>query len=151
MYDVYNDLEDLCETISREIKDANEKIRKSGGKISPGDVEYVDKLTHTLKSIKTTMAMMDVEEDGSFSDGSYGSYSTNGMYRNNDTMRRSYARGRGRNSKRDSMGRYASRMSRNGSYDDGFISELHDLMEDAPNDSVKQELRKIVERVENQM
>lgn len=137
MYDVYNDLEDLCETTSREIKEANDKIRNSGGKISSVDLGYIDKLTHILKSIKTTMAMMDAEEDGAFNDG---------MYHNN-SMRRSYARGRG--AKRDSMGRYASRMSR--TYDDGFVAELHDLMNDAPNESVKQELRKIVERVENHM
>lgn len=145
MYDVYNDLENLCEVTGREIKDANDKIRNSGGKVSPGDVEYLDKLTHMLKSIKTTMTMMDAEDGGAFADGSYD-------YHRDSSMRRgSYARGRGRNANRDSMGRYASRMSRGGSYDDGFISELHELMEEAPNEQVKQEFRQFVSRIENQM
>lgn len=34
------DLHELCETISREIGEANEKIRKAGGKLSAGDVDY---------------------------------------------------------------------------------------------------------------
>ena len=45
------DLHELCETISREIGEANEKIRKAGGKLSAGDVDYIDKLSHTLKSL----------------------------------------------------------------------------------------------------
>ena len=34
------DLHELCETISREIREANEKIRQAGGKLSAGDVDY---------------------------------------------------------------------------------------------------------------
>ena len=57
------------------------------------------------------MAMMD-SEDGYSSRGSYDDMSGS----------RSYARGRGRSAKRDSMGRYSSRMSRR-SYDDGMYEE----------------------------
>ena len=56
-------LHELCETITRELDDANEKIRKAGGKLSAGDVDYIDKLTHALKSIKTTVAMMEAESE----------------------------------------------------------------------------------------
>lgn len=155
MYDVYNDLADLCETTSREIKEANDKIRNSGGKISSVDLGYIDKLTHILKSIKTTMAMMDAEDEGSYRDGSY---NINGTY-NNGSMRRgsyrndgTYARGRGRNAKRDSMGRYSSRMSRDDrAYDDGMMDELRELMEDAPNEQIKKEFQQFISRIENQM
>ena len=51
-------LHELCEVISRELEDVNQKIRSAGGSMSAGDLELVDKLTHALKSIKTTMAMM---------------------------------------------------------------------------------------------
>lgn len=78
---LYNELENLCKTVEREIEEMNDKIRKSGGKLSSSDLEYVDKLTHTLKSIKTTMAMMD---------SGYSNY-----YDNRTEARR-----------RDSMGRY---------------------------------------------
>ena len=64
------DLHELCETISREIGDANEKIRKAGGKMTSGDLEYIDRLTHALKSVKTTIAMVEAEDGGySYDDG----------------------------------------------------------------------------------
>ena len=37
--DNINDLYDLCEVISREISEATEKIYKSGGKLTAGDVD----------------------------------------------------------------------------------------------------------------
>ena len=58
--DLYNDLEEMCETLSRELKKANEKI--DGGDITAGDMAYIDGITHSLKSIKTIMAMMDIQE-----------------------------------------------------------------------------------------
>ena len=56
-----NTLHELCETLSRELADVNEKIHSNGGDMSAGDLELVDKLTHALKSIKTTIAMMESE------------------------------------------------------------------------------------------
>lgn len=142
-------LYDLCEIVSRELEDCNEKIRKAGGKLSPGDVEYLDKLTHMLKSLKTTIAMMESEdEEGGYSGryvprmGAY--YGPGGM---------SYAGGRGgnrgggsnrggssydggssyRGQRRDSMGRY----SRDGGYSyaaelDGIMEDLRDVMSELP-------------------
>ena len=49
------DLHELCETLSREVGEANDKIRTAGGKLTAGDLEYIDKLTHALKSVKTTL------------------------------------------------------------------------------------------------
>ena len=66
--------------------------------LTAGSLDIVDKLTHALKSIETIIAM---NEEG----GESGRYMGRG----------SGARGRGRNARRDSMGRYASR----GSYNDG--------------------------------
>ena len=66
-----------------------EEIEKCADKgISAGSLDVIDKLTHAVKSIDTIMAM---EEAGYSND-----------YSN--------ARGRGRNARRDSMGRYSSRM-----------------------------------------
>ena len=106
MADWKRDLEDLCEKITEELSDANRKLDKGNGTMTGGDVEYVDKLTHALKSIKTVLAM-----EGEYSN-------EGGSYRYNDG--RSNARGRsrggsydssyarGRNARRDSMGRYSS-------------------------------------------
>lgn len=132
--DYYKDLHELCETLSEEIADANEKIRSGGGKISAGDLEYIDKLTHALKSIKTTMAMMESEGsyDGMYDGGASGRY-MNG--RQGSYNRGSYARGR------DRMGRYISR-------DGDFASQVRELMEQAPDDRTRMELQKVVDKME---
>ena len=54
--DYLKDLHETCETLSRELGEANEKIKRAGGKLSAGDLEYIDKLTHAIKSVKTTIA-----------------------------------------------------------------------------------------------
>ena len=120
-------LYDLCDTISEELEDVNEKIRKAGG-MSAGDLETVDKLSHALKSIKTTIAMMEAEDEGGYSErympyygGSYADGNMGGMSRRGG---RSYARGRGRNAKRDSMGRY----SREGGY--SYADSMESLLEE---------------------
>lgn len=143
--DYMNDLHQMCETLSRELGEANDKIRKNGGKLSGSDLEYVDKLTHALKSIKTTMAMIEAEGEGSYAGGSYtgGSYADGygGSY-----GRMSYARGRGGNARRDSMGRYSSRGY---SRDQEMISELRELMEDAPDERTRQEFQRFISKIES--
>lgn len=68
------------------------------GKLGTSALEVGDKVAHFLKSIKTIEAM---DEGSSYGDYSDRSYAYDGM---------SYARGRGRNAKRDSIGRYSSEM-----------------------------------------
>lgn len=89
----YDELEDmLCEEIDRITEQKN---------LTGQSLEMLDKLTHTLKSIKTIDAMDGYSED---------EYSMDSM---------SYARGRGRNARRDSQGRYSSegRYANEGRYD----------------------------------
>ena len=129
--DYIKDWYDLCETISKEIGEANDKIRNSGGKLTAGDIDYVDKLTHALKSIKTTIAMM--ESEGSYGDGM--NYSRNG-----GSYRYSY---NGRNYRRD--GRYSNGYSRAGD----MVSKLHELMDDAPNDQIRQDIQRLISKAEN--
>lgn len=139
--DLYNDLEEMCETLSRELKKANEKI--DGGDITAGDMAYIDGITHSLKSIKTIMAMMDAESYDNYSRDNYSrdNYSREGYSRGN-----SYA-GRRR---RDSMGRYAPEYRRRGySRDDDMISELRGLMEDAPDEQTKQEFQRLISKMEH--
>lgn len=118
-------LYDLCEVISRELDECSEKIRQAGGKLSAGDVDYLDKLTHALKSIKTTVAMMEAEgEDGYSNRGCssrrympwYGGMSYEGGMGGSSNRGNSYDRGssyaRGRNN--NPMGR--NQYSREGGY-----------------------------------
>lgn len=130
-------LHELCDTISRELADANEKIRKAGGKLSAGDVDYVDKLTHSLKSIKTTIAMMEADDEGGYSNR----YMPHYGYAYND------GRGNGYAPRRDSMGRY-SREDRNYSRGYSYADELDGIVEEmrAISDKLPEEHRRKVER-----
>lgn len=139
--DYIKDLHELCETISEAIKEANEKIRTSGGKLVGSDVDYVDKLTHALKSVKATIAMMEDENYSGYypwayeNGGSMAGGSNRGSYARN---RGSYARGRG--------GRYSGERgySRN-----DLADKMRELMEEAPDDRTRQEMKRMVEKLEN--
>lgn len=121
--DYINDLHELCETLSSEVADVNDKVRTAGGKLTAGDVDYIDKLTHAIKSIKAVISM----DDGEYSGSDYPRY-----------RGRSYARGR--YARRDDMGRY----SRTGD----LVDQLHELMKDAPNDQIRHEMQKLAEKIE---
>lgn len=152
MDEMLKDLHELCEMYGDWIHEAKDKLRRSGTPISVGDADYLDKLTHSLKSIKTTVAMMESEDDGGYSNRMmprYGSYAyesdnTRGMSRSDGYGGMSSA---GRmNAKRDSRGRY----SRNGySYAEdinGLLDEMREMM-----DSLPEEKRREVERFVNKM
>ena len=79
--------EGICEAIHKEMELMDEKFA-GGGKLTAQDLEHLDKMAHTLKSLKSYEAMEGNSEIG----GSYGSYDG------------SYARGRSR-----MTGRYISR------------------------------------------
>lgn len=158
--DKMKELYDLCETIENEISEANEKIKKAGGKLSAGDVDYIDKLTHTMKSIKSVMSMMEEDEDDEYSSmypyGYRGGRSyRGGSYRSEDGMMggdggRSYARdgrGRGSNARRDSMGRYSSRMDGYSRHGD-VVESLREVMEEAPDDRTRMEIQRLIEKME---
>lgn len=99
-------LHGLCRALTEELETISEKIHKAGG-MSAGDLDTVDKLSHALKCVKTVLAMTEAEDDYSYDGGG----SSNRGGRSYDGGRsyedRSYARGRGRGAKRDSMGRYS--------------------------------------------
>ena len=136
MHEKIEMLHKLCAALMEELEEYSKKIEKTDG-MSAGDLEAVDKLSHALKSIKTTIAMM--EADDGYSERympRYGgmSYADNGRgNRGGSGYENSYARGR--NARRDSMGRY----SRDGGYSyaaemDGIMDELRGMMADMPAD-----------------
>lgn len=141
--DFVNDLHELCETLGNELSATNEKISNAGGKITGSDLEYVDKLTHAIKSIKTTLAMMEAE-DGYSQRGSY----DGNMYDGGSYRRGSYYGGRGSyaNNRRDSRGRYSNRgYSMHGG---DMVEELEQLMQEAPNETIRQEMSKLINKVQ---
>lgn len=111
-------LEELREMLMKEL----EECTKKG--LSASSLDIIDKLTHSIKSIDTIMAMGDYSQE---SGNSYG---------------RSYRRGR------DSMGRYMD--NRSGRYrDDGYsgdeYTELYETLRSLQQNTRDEGARKMVE------
>lgn len=145
-----DDMYDLCETVAKEIGAANKKIEAAGGKLTGADVDYIDKITHAMKSIKGVISMAEAEENGESGFypymGGYGyrSYENGGGQSNR--------RGRSGARRRDAMGRY-SRESRGYSRDDAMndmVDELRELMQDAPNEHIRMRFKDFIREIENE-
>ena len=127
----------LCEYIDEELMELERKVGK-GQKLNAAEIEYADKLAHLKKSMLTNEAM---EGDGEYSGYNMndrgGSYDRGGR---GPYARGSYARGR------DSRGRYSSEGY---SRDAEMMSELHRLMEDAPDERTRQEFQRFISKIES--
>lgn len=146
-----DDMYELCETVAREISEANDKIKSAGGKLSGADADFLDKLTHTMKSLKTTIAMEEASDDYSEEGGSYARGGNRGGGRSN---RGGGSNARGRNARRDRMGRYSrDNYSREGySREDAkeeMVSDLRELMQDAPDERTRQKFQRFISEIEN--
>lgn len=149
-----HELYELKEKLMAELKEYG-----SQDEMTSSTLDVVDKLAHTIKNLCKIIDDMEGYSErgsyessmrggsydgsmrGSYRDGSYGDGSFRGSY--DSSMRGgSYARGgRGRGARRDSRGRYAS--------DNGMmLEELQELMSDAPDDRTRQEIQKLVTRLE---
>ena len=168
-------MHDLKDLLCAELEDYAEKGKKSG-KMSMGDLESIHKLTDTVKNIMKIDVLK--EEVGYSEDGHYMGegriYGTSYESGYSERGGSSYARGRGRYAKRDSMGRYSSRggmsydddmsyarggrggnrgYSREGGYsrDDGkhyMMGELERLMEKASTHTEREALEKCMQALE---
>ena len=111
----YYDLKDM---LCRELDDITRK-----GELTAGSLDTVDKLTHSIKSLETIIAMNEYGDSGA-SPGQYG-------------MGRSYTR-------RDRMGRY----TRSGARSE-MVSDLRELMQTAPDEEMRKKLSRFISEIEN--
>lgn len=134
-----------------------EAIINNGKFRSRDEIDSVYKLIDIAKDINEIWCMEDDMSGESYDDGmpyrsgrSYRGGSYDGSYDGG-----SYARGRGRNAKRDSMGRY-SRDYRGGSYrgysrDGGkqeYIEDLRSMMDSAPDEQTRQSIQRMISQME---
>ena len=113
-------MEDLKEMLCEELKDIAQK-----GELSTGTLDVIDKLTHSVKSIVTILAM-----EG-YSGDDRRSYDGEGSYR------------RGRSA---TTGRFVSRDS--GRYSrDGMKEKLEEMAQNAPDDHTRQELQRLISKM----
>lgn len=133
-----NELYELKEKLCKELK------KYSSKDVSANSLDVVDKLAHAVKNIDKIIESYE-GENGSY-DYNYRNYeggrSNRGSYNEG-----SYARGRGRNARRDNMGRYASEggYSRHGD----MVETLREMMMDAPNEEIRREYEKIISHYES--
>ena len=152
----------IKEKLMDELYEIEEKMKKSsGGKLSAGDIETIHKLTDSIKNIDKIEILEGGEgysEEGNWmADGRmYGTSYDDGM---------SYARGR--NAKRDSMGRYSRDMmhhddmsyERGASYARGgysradateqMIEKLENMMHYAETPKEREAIKRCIMQIEN--
>lgn len=137
-----HELYELKEMLCKELEELGSK-----GELTAGSLDTADKLTHTLKNLDKIIEKKEEEGYSGRYDGRM--YSRGNSYRDGGNGGNSYARGRGSNARRDSMGRYSSE------YRDGYSRAAGDMAEeirrfamDAPNDSVRAEIEKMAKKME---
>ena len=133
------EFETLCEIVSEKLAEKIRKAKNNG--MSDGDLDTLEKLTHTLASTKKIIAVREDEDGYSEYDGGMGG----GSYRN--AYRGSYARNGGSYAqRRDSRGRYAGERG----YSRGDLADkMRDLMASAPDERTRSEMMRMVEKLEN--
>lgn len=118
----------LIEYVCDELEELEKKASK--GSMSAAEIEYADKLANLKKNLLKGDMLYDEVMDGGEYSGNY-----------------AYARGRGRNARRDSMGRY----SREGGYSraaDDMVSKLREIAEDAPDEESRKEVHRLIRKME---
>lgn len=142
-----HELYELKEKLLQELEEYGRK------ELSTGTLDVVDKLSHAIKNICKIIEMKEDEEysgdmmggmgGGSYARGGNRGGSNRGSY---ESRGGSYARGRGSNARRDSMGRYSSERgySRDG---EDLADKLRDLMDDVP-EAIRRDMEHLLRKVE---
>ena len=146
----------LIEYACDKLDELDKKAEK--GNLSMSETEYAEVLSSLRKNLLKGDILYDevMEMDGEYSGAMRPMSDMGGTYRGGSYNRNrdggmSYARGdgrgRGRNAKRDSMVRYSSERgySRDGQE---MADQLRDLMEDAPDESVRRDIERLLRKVE---
>ncbi len=146
--DVYKELCDLKDTIANEITQANKEIKKSGGDLNSGDIEMIDKLTHSMKSLITACAMLEAE------DGYSGEYSRDDGYSRRYSRENRNSYGREGRTGGGSYGSYArnngySREGRNGYSRMDWNEHLRMMMDEAPDEQTRMDIKRMMDRMAN--
>ena len=121
-------LYELKDTLCKQLEDYADK------EVSAGMLDVVDKLSHTIKNLDK---IIEKYEDDEYSNDMYG---YRGRTYGNSYGNASYARGR--NARRDSMGRY----SRDG-YSSDMMADLRELMEQAPDEKTRMEFQQFIRKM----
>ncbi len=120
----YNELKEM---LCRELEEITRKKE-----LTAGSLDTVDKLTHSIKSIETIIAMNEAGERQSNS------------YPYSDRSSAGGGMSNRRGQRRDSMGRYSREEARS-----EMVSDLYDLMQDAPDEHTRRKFQRFISEIES--
>lgn len=132
---------DLKEMLCEELDELTKK-----GELTAGSLDIVDKLTHSIKSLETIIAMNEAQDGESEMYPYWGGRA----YQGGGNGGRSNQRGGGgrSNQRRDSRGRFSRAYSRDDARDE-MIEDLRELMQDAPDEHTKKRFQSFIRELEN--
>lgn len=130
--------EDIMQMKEDYIREIVKLYREKG--LNKDTIELFDTLVHTAKNL--CKIAEGYEEKGMYS-GNMRGMSYDGYTNYSNDMMNSYARGRGANANRDSMGRYSS-LGYSGH--DDMVNGLRDLMNRTHDEATRRELQDMVNR-----
>jgi hypothetical protein len=151
MANILDETYTMCDKLGDTLSDINGKLKNTKGALPNADLDYVDRLLHSIKSAKTVIAMEEAYDDD-YSENYRGSYNDHSMRHYDDRGERSMARGR-RNARRDSMGRYSrddysERGYSRTSAKDEMVDDLREMMKMTDDDRVRQEMQDFISKME---
>ena len=161
--DLLKEVYDMKETVGHKIAQANKKIKANGGDIEHDDIEMIDELSHSLVSLVKSCMLLKAEEEGEYSEryapmwnpgitygyagreGREGRAGGGGGYSREGYSREGYSR-----EGREGRNRY-SREGRAGYSRAGDMTDqLRQMMDEAPDEMTMMEIKKLMDRMENQ-
>lgn len=151
-----DELYELKELLCKKLEEYAKK-----GELTANSLEVIDRLSHAAKNVGKLIEMYEDEDGGYSEEGRGGSYRYSYARGGNRYSResgggnrgggQSYARGRGRNARRDSMGRYSSEGGYSRTSDiEELVDNLRDMMQDLPEET-KREAQRFMMKLEEQM
>lgn len=135
-----HELYELKETLCKELEEYGQK-----NDITASSLEVIDKLAHAVKNIGKIIEMYE-EEDEEYSMENRGSYRRGGRMSRDGGGSYAYDMRGGRNNRRG--GGRNRRSYADGRSSEMMIEQLEDMMDDAPNERTKQEIQRLVTKMQ---
>lgn len=150
MYDLFREMERVCERDTKELHDFLDRIDQNKNTISPADLDILCKLTDIAKNSKSTMKkIIEIDE---MLDTNQNEYSGNMMYRNEPMWDRRYSgnsyHGQYTIATGNGQDGYSGRnMRRSYSRGDDTRMELEEMLNNTRDQNEAEVIRKILNRL----
>lgn len=142
MHELIKTLEDACEFAHEELKELMKKL-KGTNTVNPSDIQMFDHLTHSIKSIKTVISMLEYDSrgDSQYSGSRYYKEPHIPMYSGDNYSRDNYSRDG------YSMENYSGRMYSRDGEKSSAVRSLEGMMRNARNEQDAMAIRDAINLV----